>query len=237
MTTCLFIRSFRGDFEWLRYALRSIAKFVTVHQIVIAVPRHDEIEVAKFGLTKERVILIDPVTDDFYLDQQHSKLMADTVTSCDYILHSDSDCIWHTAFNPSMIMQDGKPVMLMTPYSKLPPSVPWMAPTVKALGKPVEFEHMRRQPFLYPRWAYQAFRSHIQRLHGVSLGQYIKDQPYRGFSEYNAIGAFLFDQHHDKFHWIDTSVTVELPPTFLKQYWSHGGITEEIRTEMETFLA
>jgi FkbM family methyltransferase len=125
----------------------------------------------------------------------------------------------------------------MTPYEGL--TVPWREPTEKFLGEPVEFEFMRRAPVLIPRWAYAELEAFCQRQHGCHVGDYIGRQPLRAFSEYNAMGAFLYRYHRDKFHWIDTSATPESewPELTVKQCWSYGGLTDEIRAEFDRILS
>lgn len=237
MSVCMFIRTYRNDLDWLKYSLRSIAKFVSgLDEIVIAIPEHDREEIQKFGLTRERIVYVTPITDEGYRDQQYSKLMADTTTSCDFILHSDSDCIYHRPVHTDEFFQGGKPWMLMTPYEALGDKVPWKPITEKAVGKPVAFEFMRRLPLIYPRWLYQIVRNHISRVHGVSLEQYIQDQPGRALSEFNILGAIAYELHRDAFRWLNTDKD-EMPPTCLKQFWSYSGVTPEIIEEMEKMLA
>lgn len=236
MTTCIFIRTYRNDLPWLKYCLRSIAKFVSgVDQIVIAIPETDRSEIEKFGLTRERIVY---VSDNSYLWQQYDKMISDTTTECDYILHVDSDNCFMRPFGMSEMFVDSKPWMLITPYSTFNPGeMPWQPITSKILGFVPEFETMRRLPLLYPRWLYGELRNHVTKVHGKSLRDYVSEQPGKNLSEFNALGSYAHKFHYEAFRWIDTTKVSELPPTAIKQYWSYHGVQEEHRKEMEAILA
>jgi hypothetical protein len=53
--------------------------------------------------------------------------------------------------------------------------------------------------------------------------------------EFPALGAFAWEFFRDDYFWIDLD-QVPPPPDKHQAYWSHGGITEAIRTEIEGFL-
>lgn len=110
--------------------------------------------------------------------------------------------------------------------------------TEKFLGRMVEFEFMRRMPFLVPRWLLIAMREFCEKQHGIPLDKYVMSQPYREFSEFNALGAFAFYFHHDKFNWINTEKVPaeQWPPLTVLQKYSHDGLTPEIEAEFEAIL-
>ncbi len=55
------------------------------------------------------------------------------------------------------------------------------------------------------------------------------------FAEYPTLGAFAWAFHQYEYHWIDIDKEPP-PPDRQKTYWSHGGISETIRLEMEGHL-
>jgi hypothetical protein len=60
-------------------------------------------------------------------------------------------------------------------------------------------------------------------------------QPPRGFSEFNALGAFAWVHHREAFAWR------EVPPEepnegYCRWYWSWSGITPEVESEVERLL-
>lgn len=245
MTTDIFLRSYAGDIGWVPYALRSIQKFVTgIREIVIVVPANDYALFKSLNFTREVLYpsKLKPFEDD-YLGQQSEKLQADFYTQADYILYWDSDCIATRKFTPDDLCVERKPRWLMTPYSKLvkpdgSPDTPWQPVTEKAIANSVEHEFMRAHPFIVPWDALSAFRRYMQSTHGCSIGEYIERQPGRSFSEWNAIGAWAYynDNAHDLFYWWNTE-TDGVPEPVIKQHWSYGGITPEIRAEIERILA
>lgn len=236
-TFSIFIRSYRNDFPWLRYCLRSIQKhLVGFCDIIIAVPAKD-VELLSH-LTVEKVI---GVTDDGtngYMQQQSDKMHADLHTQADYILHVDSDMWFTRPVTPDFFFRDGKPIWVMTPWSAMGKDEKraWMHVMTKALQDFPPYEFMRKCANMIPRWLYADFRSHMEQLHGVPLQSYILNQPNHEFSEYNAIGFYAWLHHRDKFYWHDTTVD-GIPSWPFKQAWSWGGLKPEIIAEMERDLA
>jgi hypothetical protein len=90
------------------------------------------------------------------------------------------------------LFEQGKPRILMSAYQNLDPHIPWKSVIENFLQRQVEYEYMRTPPYTFPRWIYGALREHALRLHGVPLERYILSQPPRGFSEFNALGAYAF---------------------------------------------
>jgi hypothetical protein len=235
MTCDVFIRSYEKDFEWLTYCLRSLAKFAHgFREIVIAVPTGHELQLDH--LTRERIVTVNDAQPG-YMAQQVTKLTADLHTNADFILHIDSDTILTRPVSPDDFLMHGKPNWLITPWSVLHPDdkLAWYPVMTKCLLESPRFEFMRRNLMMIPRWAYGLFRDEIKRLHGIPMDAYVMNQPGHAFSEYNCLGFFLYLYHHDKVNWIDT--TKHLFQTFEKQAWSWGGITPEIRAEIERILA
>lgn len=231
--TDIFLRSYSKDFPWLHHALRSIQKFATgFRDVVIAIPDTDDLP----GLTVEKVVKVKDVMPG-YMQQQSTKMYADTFSDADAFLFMDSDCILVEPVTPGTFMTDGQVNWLHTPWDKVGPDAQraWGEPMRKCLGVEPTQELMRRHPQLIPAWALQEFRGFVAEKHGVSLEHYIKSQPLGAFSEFNCCGHYLWLHHHEKINWINTEDF--LPPMVLKQWWSHGGITPEIQAEIEQLLA
>lgn len=239
MTVDVLIKTYRDDFDWLRYCLRSIHKFVTgVREIVVLVPKGDVDLFRCLGLTRERMV-VSAEHGDGYLWQQREKCYADIYTDADMVLFMDSDLICTRPLSPEKLMICGKPRWLVTPYSKLVnanghPVTPWQEITERALGHPVEFETMRCHPFLVPRELFQRVRDFMRELHGMDLSDYIMGQGGRKFSEFNLLGAFAYYHAPHLFHWMNTEHF--LPAPFVNQYWSYGGVTPDIRAQIESAL-
>jgi Family of unknown function (DUF6492) len=231
MNCDIFIRSYRRDFPWLIYCLNSIKKYCRgFRKVILVVPESSSARVTPMRFPCDKVFVCRNYKDD-YLGQQITKLFADTFTDADYICHVDSDCIFYRTITPHNLFQDGKVQILMAPYHKLARSTPWRTVTEKFLKRNVEYEFMQRQPHTFPRWLYEELRAHAHNLHGTKVESYIIGQPHRGFSEFNAMGAYAYYNHSEKFSWLDIGSSESRAP-ICKWYWSWGGIERKIEEEI-----
>lgn len=241
MKVSIFIRSFDGDFPWLSYCLRSIHKFAHgFHEIVIAIPEGQKLD----HLTKERIVYVKAGKDD-YVQQQVDKLNADFYCEGDMVVNLDSDTILIEPVNPCSFTfglraypdLQGSPLWLMTPIEKVlsndPNTHAWKRAMTKFSGVGPQWEYMRRIGQMIPKWAYVCFREFCLRKHGKTFEQWASEQN-REVSEFNLIGQFLHINFPNFIHFHDT--TYGIPEAVVKQYWSRGGLTDEIRTEMEEIL-
>lgn len=231
----IFIRTYDKDLCWLPYSLRSIHKFCSgFRNIIICIPESQFKLLQDFNFTQEKIVFCPDYKDD-YLGQQITKISADNYSDADFVLPHDSDTLFTCPTTPESFFKEGKPVILKTKYSSLGNSVPWKKVTEKALGFEVEYEYMRRHPFIYHNTTLKSFRDYMQNLHKKEISQYVIEQPGRAFSEFNAIGAFADKFENHKYHFQDTE-TEELPPLHVRQFWSWGGITDEVMKEIDTIL-
>ena len=217
----ILIRSYVGDFQWLGYALRSLHKrtkeFGQTHIVVPA----GQTELLKH-LTLEKIYEC-PIYSDDYLGQQVTKMMADTYSNADYIMHVDSDLIFLQDVTPETFIVDGKPIIYYEPYSVVGME-PWYPIVSDVLGWNPEHEFMRRFPFLYPRWLYAELRQYLETRHCNTFENYVSRRPYRSFTEFNIIGEYAWKMHHDKFEWRNPHTD----PTYVKQFRSWDGIDSYI---------
>jgi len=228
METDLVIRTYRGDFEWLSYCLKSCAKHLTgVRDIVILCSNEDAPLLAH--LTKERVVATGPDWVDCYLQQQYDKLTADLYTDADFIIHMDSDCVWAGDFHPSKLTKGGLPIWFYELNHD--PTYPFLKMVERDLGfRHGNYSFMRRHPFMWPRAIYKYLRDFLEEKHGKSLGEYIQGLPYREFSEFETMGAYIYKFAPTLFSWVETPSDI---PDFQIQSWSWGGIDAEKRTKLE----
>lgn len=240
--TCdIFIKSYPADYPWLKYCLRSVAKFIAgVRQVELVTPAPDDKEWWDVSLAMNlHVRKREEYGQDGYLSQQIFKLYADTFSDADLFLYIDSDTIFTRPVTPKTYFNflSGKIAWMMTPWAKT--ETPWKPIVEKFLGQPVEFEFMRRHPTLVPRWLLVALRSFCASKHGVTLDKYVMSQPHRAFSEFNVLGAFAYAFHRDKFHWVNTEEVPEKewPELTVRQEFSWGGLTDEIKAEFEKILS
>ncbi len=174
MTCSILIKSFKKDFGWLAYCLKSIHKFATgFSEVVVIIP--DDCDLP---LTAERLVKIHEPGPSAaspnnhgtgYTFQQIVKMNADKYTTSDMVVHLDSDCVFTKPVTPKDLMVDDKPLWLMTPFADILPTDKNLEAhfeSIKAFsGIAPEFEYMRRHSQMIPRWAYGCFRNYVQEKH------------------------------------------------------------------------
>lgn len=231
MIADIFIKSYPGDFPWLGFCLRSLLKYARGFRqtIVVIPPGHG------LNLTQESVIEIEEQQPG-YLFQQVCKLNADRHSSAEYIWHIDSDCILKRPVTPDEFMVNGKPRWLITQWNDcLESKRNWFHVMAKCVQETPKHEFMRRHGLLIPRFAYGAFRDFIQQTHKLTMEAYVMNQPAHEFSEFNCIGFYLHQFHHEAIHWQDTREG--LPDNPIEQAWSWGGMTEAERERLTELTA
>lgn len=238
-THTLFIRSYAKDFPFLKYCLQSIDKYVLFgstgfNQVKIVAPESDlreTVETARHFTPCEA----DPCKG--YLAQQITKLYADKFVPDDgWITYIDSDCVFTGPVSPDTFFHDGKPIALYQAYTELKEQTPWKAITEKALGFTVEHEFMRRHGATYHTSELAEFRQWFLANRGVSVRDYIiaEANAGRNFSEFNAMGAWLFRYKHGSRAWFKTEKQ-DAPALPLRQFYSWGGI-DAAKAEIEALL-
>lgn len=224
MSTTLFVRSYPADFEWLSYSIKSMVKYLRgIKNKLLVVPAGTDVPddiAAFFDYTVESFLY---QNTDGYVAQQFDKLDAFKYVHTDTILFSDSDCIYTGPFDVSTMFDGDKPILGMTPYTQIEgDAYNWKAITENLLGASVDFEFMRCFPIIHRTDTLRQLAYDIPHLPRKVTG--------RNISEFNLIGAYAFHHNHPyKF-------TVDVPQYPCRQFWSWGGITPEIRTEIESYL-
>lgn len=224
-THAIFIKSYKKDFEWLKFCLMSLRKHVKgFDDVVIVVPPSDVEECVSFA--EDFRVVGKEEYGCGYLFQQMIKVNAHSFTHCDFIHYVDSDCIFHIETTPEHYMEDGKPWMYKTRYGNLEGAEVWRGVTSKAIGFDVEWEYMRRHGMTYHRSTLEHIQSRFP-----NINDYIMSQPARHFSEFNFMGAFAEHFEPDNYIWKDTAVSAFVPER-LKQFWSYSGCTNEEKEQM-----
>ena len=234
----IFIRTYIKDLEWLDFCVRSIRQFCSGYRdLIIVYPEGDD-ECGKFSETS---FAVKPVNPNGYVDQQYFKLTADTYCKPDatHLLMLDSDCFAYEAISPETYMQNGKILFPITHKSS--PRVSechhFIETCEKILNREVEYEFMRKQPFLLQTKDLQSFRKWFDKTQSVDLKSYLSVcKEGDSFSEYNVIGAYLYYIQQSKdyhFYDHDSGACFDNP---MLQSWSYGGLTEDIVNKYNTYL-
>lgn len=227
----ILIVSYAKDIPYLVFCLKSISKFASGFSgvtIVVPAVEGNQIAQAIHGITPFKLREYDRQNDPvkWQIEAQYQKCMADQwCPDADYILHTDSDCIFSEPVAPVDYLSFDKPMMMIEAFSRLPGN-PWQEPTERALGMSVRFETMRCHPQVNPKGVYHDMRKRVEIVNGCSFKDYVmacKPTFPWGFSEHATIGAFAY--YHPK--WNQEYRWVEIPQmqrynNKILQYWSHA---------------
>lgn len=214
--TTIFIKSYKRDFPYLKYAIQSINKNVTgLYNVLLLIDQADDLpdEIMQHVTDKYKIVYVEKFGNG-YLFQQLCKLNAHKYTDAEYILFSDSDCIFDHAINVDEFIADGKPEILYTHYSKVGDAVCWKQCTEQFIGVELEYEFMRRNCLIFHRSTlvemehkYPSMASSV-----MSKGR---------FSEFNAMGAYCYLYNKDKYNFVNTDEWQYVEPKGI-QLWSHA---------------
>ncbi len=256
--TSITCRTYVGDKAWLPYLLRSIERFVPIRkEVVIVYEKQDNSELAPLIPEWVKVVREDKFADG-RIQQKYSKLTADTYCTGKYIIHIDTDSIFSRNLREDYMFRNGKPILEYTPYKTLiewsqktggANPILWKAGTENAVGRAVEYEFSRRPEKIYPREMYSSARQLIERNHGMSFKEFMKQQfgaKFKDdpkdriyFSDFNYIGAYLWYHEHDKIHWVNTDIDgYSVRPSFILQMNSYRMLdsNKEVKEEVKKFL-
>ena len=232
----IFIRSYYKDLRWLGWCLKSIEKYAHgFRRTILVVPSSSEQRLSWSGLGRKVTTHVCNDFRDDYLGQQVTKMYADQYSDADWVCHIDSDCLFRQRVTPEDLISDGKAVIFATPYKDLPDDVGWKRLSELSMRREVEFDFMRRQPFVYPRWIYSELREYALRTHGVTLSEYILSRPRRGFSEYNAMGSYAYYHRRENFVWVRNDCP-RRDESRCRWFWSWNGISAEDQREIDAIL-
>lgn len=257
----ILIVTYQKDFPWLMYALRAIERHATGFSgVTVLIPSHDLralTDIAReTGLGLTRYI---PSIRTFFEAQgrgmlQHMVMMATAEklvpSQTKYVLHMDSDCIFKMPTDASDYFMNGKPAYLYRTWESLTTEDPknpgtkvisdcaqWRGPTEQQLGQQSTVYTMTRHPTVFPIDFYQPYRQHIGKVHGdfesymmAGRNQFPQDR-----MDFTAMGQWAWTHMRERFHWINVA-SEPYPEDRMKAFWSHGGVTPEIKAEIEGFL-
>lgn len=225
----LFVRSYPNDFEWLKYSIRSMEKNLHgIDETVLVVPVSNDDLPTEFKQFFDRIFFTQE-THEGYIAQQLDKVRAYKYCKFDNILFSDSDCMYFEPFGASSLLtNDNKVILYKTKYSSLSGDVlVWQNITERSTGIHPKFEYMRCLPIMHKAvTCFELDNNYIFKTYVSSLQD-------RSLSEFNALGVHAEETElRNQYEFLDTDE--RLPERKTKQYWSWGGITPEIREQLES---
>ncbi len=217
-TIDILIKSYKKDFWLLTLALKTIQKNVTgYNNIILLIPEVDKHDFDTRDLPKGTFIHYVVDREPGWLMQQVFKMKAYEYCFADYIMFSDSDCLFEHPVNLQDYIKDGKPEILYTAWKDVGDAICWKQPTEKFLGWPVEWETMRRNNQIYHRSTLiniSGFKPDIEEIIMQS----------DSFSEFNSMSSYAMKTEPDKYTFTNTADWVYVP-AMSTQVWSHGNKT------------
>jgi uncharacterized protein DUF6492 len=237
--------SCRRDLNWLYYAIRLLLKYWQHDSRIIV--RLDEdcqpiVQEWNLGPRVVYIYLTDPWPDG-YTYQMYLKMISDEVSDAELFLLSDSDLMLLEPASLDTLMVDGKPIIEYGDWGPVAERM-WRGSTARVMGMDLPWDYMVGQPFLFWRDIFEATRNHIAKTTGKSF----YDTVYSGvpfnaanflnhpvtFSEHEALNLYAATFQRDRYF---VRKNTERPPAWpWKLYWSHGGLTPEIKAELDSKL-
>lgn len=245
----IFYRTYSIDAIFLPYSLFSIETYIPSlrDKICISYPGEQEDKVREaLGAWVDTVqhILLTESGETGYEEQQYTKLSTDLLIDAPLIMHVDSDVVFQTKITDADILDPatGRPWWYVTPYDWLKGLVRWRRGTAAILGLRVdelEYEFMRRFPFVIPTELFHLARKCIARAHGGLPIQDLMRIKFKGVlgvhqSEYNILGASAYHcggQHLLSFV-KDSKEKSPFPRPLVKQFDSYN-FTKQNVSNME----
>ena len=232
------------DADWLRYCLASVAKFARgFRQTVVVYPYADasKIDPVLAGFNVARRPYHEAPPPYGHLHHNVQKCRADEICDgAEYVLHMDADCVFTEQACPTDYFVDGKPALLREPYERVGEAQKWRPIVTHAIGVDFPYETMRRHPIVHAASTYAKTRKWIEDRTAMAFEKWVLcQQPLRqftcGFCEFNTLGAVALLANADAYH-VVTLPEQAPPPARVRQFWSHGGITREVRDFMRATL-
>lgn len=234
MNTEIFIVSCAKHFDWLDYALQSINKFANGFSgVTVAIP-HADME----ALTKRKIDCPSAVMrmgDEWpgkgMLWHMAQIMRADEwCPEADFILHTDSDCLFTEPVTPEDYFVDGKPVLYYEKFASITRKHPevgvWQRVVQDCLPFPVRYETMRRHPAVHHRSVYAKARQDIEAKTKKPVDEYIascQNTFPQTFCEFVTLGNVVMEHFRSKYHVVDTfEFKNGWPPQKISQFWSHA---------------
>ena len=250
------IVTYSKDLPWLEYCLKCIKKYLHGFQgVTVAYPNQER---DLFALLRPKFDIrlhgYDEVSGKGFLQHELKMAEADLFlpNATRYVMHLDSDCMYHKPTTPEDYFFNNKPQYLWRTWESLISSDPrdptqkvvsdcmmWKGPTEAQLGYHSDAYCMTRHPTIFPIEFYPRYRAHIEKTHNISFFDYMlsgqKNTHPQDRMDFTAMGQYARSFMRDDFHWINVA-SEEYPADRQKAFHSHSGLSREIRTEIESFL-
>lgn len=242
VSTEIFVCTHAKDFPWLKYCLRSMAKFATgFSAIKVLVPRANvkalETLVSETGKPFSSAIYCyggDEWPGLGMVWHMNQVMHADThCPFADFIAHLDPDCVFTEPVTPDSYIINGRPILRFENFHFIgfrhPGVMRWQEATARCLPFPVHYETMRCHPEVYHRGLYAAARQQMEQKTGQPVPAYIRscrNEFPQTFCEYVTLGNVVMQLFRDQYHLVEQFGDRVTPSNHLQQFWSHGALDQ-----------
>lgn len=201
--TNIFIVTYRKDFNWLKYCLKSIQKFATgFGKTKILVPTEDLNEllnvIGSVEIDNWEAESGEEWPGKGFLWHEAQICRADEwLPDADIICHFDPDCVFTEPVTPfTFISNDGRPFLRYESFRTIgkrhPGVLSWKHAAELCVPFTVENEYMRGFCHCYTRNTYRKIREVVEKKTGMKFDDYVKtcknDFP-QTFAEHVTLGA------------------------------------------------
>lgn len=236
MNTALLWNTYRRDFPWFEYSVRSYAKFARgFDEAVCFVPSTDR---ALFHpLCEANGIKLRCEGEEWsgagFMFHEFWQCSADVLCpNADVIFHLDADTVFARPVTPLNWMKDGKisiPFKRFADYEKEFGPKMWKPTVDAAIGGDVQLSVMITPPYVHYRDVYFEARHAIRQRHpALSVEEYIKscrNEFPQTFCEFETLGAIAQSPaFHNLYHWQDVEREGNPFKELVAEGWSHGGL-------------
>ena len=252
-------KTYENDLKWLKYSLLSLNKFLTDDNYEIVIYYHDECKENLDNIIsnisfKCQVRLI-PVTYDIngYIKQMVVKCMCFMDIENDYIMILDSDVIFNDYFSYNDMMSNGKINWFFLNRTKENYNddqwVVWQDAVFGMTNDEMSKFYMYNGfPFLFKKETLEKAYNKFIEINGLSYNDFCKNKLALNsvnvydkitgsdgkfmimatvFEEFEYLGWFS-DKFTDDYNFIEGPNKLNMR----KQFWSHGGLSENIESEI-----
>jgi len=225
----IFVVSCAKHFPWLEYCLRSIDKYCAGFAgVTVLVPSSDDLLAASFHFSGKWFIG-EEWPDKGMLWHMAQIMKADHwCPDADFILHTDSDCMFVEPVTPDDYFENGKPILYHQSFKTLgvkhPDVLRWQKVVQDCVMFKVTQETMRRHPAVHHRKVYSAARHEIESKTKMQWDKYIESQRNefpQTFCEFVTLGNVAMHYYPKEYTLLDMEKNA-WPPQKLVQFWSHS---------------
>jgi hypothetical protein len=251
MNVSIVMVSHRPDLPWLHYSLRLIQKYWMPKPPIVVRLEEDCRPAVECWMLEDGVefYYVKPWPDG-YTFQMYQKMTADDFTDAELIILWDSDVMLTAPANLDLLLSPWReghlPIIEYQEWSDAATHSEkvWRGPTSRMMGLDLDREYMCGVPFIYWRETFSKTRYQIARTHRRSFFDCIySTSPFSAktfmthpmkLADFEALGLCAAKVEPDRYNFRHNRDRPKNWP--FKLYWSHGGLTDEIKGDLDSLL-